>query len=616
MPQNRIQSLLKNSPVKRAIQTLPARDQKKILLVVVVQFLTGVLDLIGVAMFGVVGALAVTGMRSGTETGKVATILKFLHLQDLSFQGQVAAVSVLATVVLLLRTVFSIYFMRKTLFFLSYRSAQISADLVSMLLGKSILEIQNRTRQETLHAVTYGVTVVTLGIVGIVVALISDGILMIMMLAGLFAVNSIVALTATIFFAAIAYTMYMLLNVRAKNLGMKNIKLSIESDEQILEALGTYRELVVRNRRAHYADKIRKNRFEIAETLAELQFLPNISKYIIELTIISGALIISAIQFGFQDSTHAIGTLAVFLAAGSRIAPAALRIQQGLVQLKSNIGVAEPTLNLIDELKSVPAEMREITDPALTFEYPEFKAEVLIKNLSFTYPGQKNPSLSDITLHIPEGSITAIVGPSGSGKSTLTDLCLGVLQPESGEVNISGISPLEAIDRWPGAIGYVPQDVFITNNTIHENVRLGYPDSDQAKIAVGRALGLAHLDIADHNSNNANKVGERGFRMSGGQRQRLGIARALFTNPRLLILDEATSALDGKTEADVSASIQELKGKSTIIIVAHRLSTVRNADQVVYISNGSVIAKGTFDEVRRLVPDFNHQANLMGLEKN
>jgi len=484
-------------------------------------------------------------------------------------------------------------------------------------LSKSILDIQNRTRQETLYAVTYGVTVVTLGIVGIVVALISDGILMIMMLTGLFIVNPIVALTATCFFSLVAFLMYRLLNVRAKSLGVRNINLSIESDEQILEALGTYRELVVRNRRAHYSNKIRANRYEIAETLAELQFLPNISKYIIELTIIAGALIISAIQFRFQDSTQAIGTLAVFLAAGTRIAPAALRMQQGLVQVKSNIGVAEPTLLLIDELKAASGNLWEVPEPPLNLNYPEFKPTVIINNISFTYPGMVNPSISNISISIPEGSITAIVGPSGSGKSTLTDLCLGVIQPETGEVLISGVTPSEAIAKWPGAIGYVPQDVFITNNTIEENIRLGYPDSEAAQLAIVKALRLAHLENYRTGSSESDilKVGERGFKMSGGQRQRLGIARALFTNPRLLILDEATSALDGKTEADVSASIQELKGSTTIIIVAHRLSTVRNADQVVYIANGSILASGSFDQVRHLVPDFDHQANLMGLER-
>ena len=216
---------------------------------------------------------------------------------------------------------------------------------------------------------------------------------------------------------------------------------------------------------------------------------------------------------------------------------------------------------------------------------------------------------------IPKGTSIAFVGPSGAGKTTIIDILMGVLNPDSGAVLISGLPPLIAVAKWPGAVSYVPQDVVIAAGTIRENISLGYPLSEATDELVMGALKVAHLDkfVADLPNGIDTQVGERGTRISGGQRQRLGIARAMFTQPHLLVLDEATSSLDGETEASISEAIHALRGATTIVIIAHRLSTVRNADTVVYLSKGKVLATGTFDEVRKAVPDFDHQAKIMGL---
>jgi ABC-type multidrug transport system fused ATPase/permease subunit len=175
--------------------------------------------------------------------------------------------------------------------------------------------------------------------------------------------------------------------------------------------------------------------------------------------------------------------------------------------------------------------------------------------------------------------------------------------------------PLQAIAKWPGAISYVPQDIVISSGTIRENVALGYPSEAATDELVMNALRIAHLDKFVEGSTQGldTQVGERGAKISGGQRQRLGIARAMFTQPLLLVLDEATSSLDAETEASISEAIQALRGSTTVVMIAHRLSTVRNADTVVYLCEGKVKAIGTFDEIRKLIPNFDRQANLMGL---
>ena len=194
-------------------------------------------------------------------------------------------------------------------------------------------------------------------------------------------------------------------------------------------------------------------------------------------------------------------------------------------------------------------------------------------------------------------------------------MILGVLEPDTGEVAISGMKASEVSQKWPGSLSYVPQDVIITNGTIRSNISLGFPEASGSDEMIWDAISVSQLKeyVNGLPDKEFAKVGERGTAMSGGQRQRLGIARALFTKPKLLVLDEATSALDGETEAKLSDAIRTLKGDVTVMLIAHRLSTVREADLVVYLEDGKIMATGTFEEVRATVPNFDRQASLMGL---
>ncbi len=603
----------RSTTIGRSARVLSRRDQQKIGFVVLLQIFLGLLDLVGVAVVGILGALAVTGVQSRQPGNRVDAALKILHLHNSEFQVQVAVLACLATFFLVCRTIFSALFMRRILFFLSRRGAHLSASLVSRLLSRSLIDLQKMTNQETLFSVTTGVTTVTNGVLGVAVALVSDGSLLLVMSVGLFIVDPLMALSTFLVFLCIGFLMYRLLHQRANTLGRKSADLSVKSNEKVFEVLNSYRESVVRNRRNFYAREIGKLRLEMANTDAELSFMPNISKYVIETTVVLGALIISGVQFGLRDAAHAVATLAVFLAAGSRIAPAVLRLQQGALSIRSNLGSARLTLELIDSLgESKPSE--EVSDN-LELVHSGFVGSIEISNVSFKYPLATETALNGIDLRIKEGSTVALVGPSGAGKTSIVDVLLGVLSPDSGKVLISGLEPSATVSRWPGAISYVPQDVIVTNGSIRENVSLGFPVSVATDELVMEALKLAQADdfVSALPMGMDTSVGDRGTKLSGGQRQRIGIARALFTRPKLLVLDEATSSLDGQTESDISQAIQGLKGSVTVVMIAHRLATVLNADHVIYMDKGRIIAQGSFDEVRHAVPDFDAQAKLMGL---
>jgi ABC-type multidrug transport system fused ATPase/permease subunit len=608
-----IRKQISSSTIARSVQVLPKSDRPKIVLVVALQIGLGFLDLVGVAAIGVLGALAVTGVQSIQPGNRVSGVLRMLELSHLSFQNQIAVLGLSAAGVLVLRTVLSIVITRKIFFFLSRRGAMISSDLVSRLLSQSLLKVQERSTQDTLYSLTVGVTSITLGVLGTVITLISDGSLLIIMGVALFVVDPTIAITSLLFFGALGFILYRTMNVKAHKLGYLNSEVAIRSNEKIIEVLDSYRESVVRNRRDYYAREIGKLRMKLADVLAEMQFMPNVSKYVIESGIVIGAVLIAGVQFALQDARHAVGTLSVFLAAGTRIAPAIMRLQQSAIQIRSGIGIAMPTLILIESLKDAPPVME--VDEELDVIHSGFISNVSLTNVGLTYPGKSSQALNSVSLELVSGKSLAIVGPSGAGKTSLVDVLLGVLPADTGVVSIAGKLPLETIATWPGSISYVPQDVTISNGTFRENVGLGYPVEVATDELVWSALEVAQLAdfVRKLPQGLDTPVGERGTKISGGQRQRLGIARAMFTQPKLLVLDEATSSLDGQTEADISGAIQSLKGSVTVIMIAHRLSTVRNADQVVYMEKGKILAKGTFEEVRAAVPDFDSQAKLMGL---
>lgn len=577
------------------------------------QVLLSFLDLLGIAIIGLLGSLAVSGIQSNQPVGRVASLLKVIHLEAQTLQYQATALGIGAGLLLIIRTIASVYFTRRTMFFLGRRGAAVSAEIIGRLFSRPLLEIQRRTTQQTIFALTIGVNTVILGIISAAAGLISDGVLLIVMTSGLFFVAPILAISLLVFFGLIGYFLYKLMHRQMRVLGMQDARLTVQTSELLMESLESYRESIVRNRRSYYVKRISDLRYAQAKLSAELTFIPLISKYVIESSVVFGALMICGIQFIFMDARHAVGTLSIFLAASTRIAPAVLRLQQGALVIRGAYGSATPTLDLIEALED--SERIGNASDELSLNHAGFVGEIKVGNLKFTYPGNFEPTISGVDLEIPSGATYAIVGSSGAGKTTLVDIILGVTNPTSGEVLISGCTPSEVVAKWPGSVSYVPQNVYISNLTIRENVALGYPISVASDELVYEALKIAQLDefIRELPLGLETVVGEHGAKMSGGQRQRLGIARAVFTHPKLLILDEATSSLDGQTEAEITASINALKGSTTVLVIAHRLSTVKNADSIVYMDKGKIVAQGTFDEVRTLVPNFEVQAKLAGM---
>ena len=284
-------------------------------------------------------------------------------------------------------------------------------------------------------------------------------------------------------------------------------------------------------------------------------------------------------------------------------------------------GTAQISIDLIEELNETdPAEPVSLTVLEKMHEesstgYRGFEGRISVDSVTLAYPEATVPALEAVSLDVPSGSSLALVGSTGAGKSTLADVILGVIAPDSGDVLVGGQAPSESVLQWPGAMAYIPQDIAIVNGTVRENVAMGLPEHLSHDDRVWEALERARLAdfLLDARDGLNTVVGEHGVKLSGGQRQRLGIARALYTRPRLLVMDEATSALDADTEAAVSDTFSSMSGDVTLVIIAHRLATIRHCDQVAYLSHGRLVSIGSFSEVRSHVPDFERQAQLLGL---
>ena len=591
-------------------------DRIKLLLVSLIQIFLAFLDLIGVAFFGLIGSVTVAAISSTKVAGRTESVINFIGLENYTSQVQVAILGSLAAILMVVKTITSLYLNKKTIFFLSRRSAVMSANLTLNLFKKSFTEIKRQGSQKLIFSLTSGVNSITGGVLATSVALIADIALLVVLLGGLFFVNPVMTLVLFVALSMIATILYLAIKNKNKKFAMLQSKYAIDSSEKIFEAVGSYRELLLRGKRKFFAEGIGAARMSQADAGANAAYLVNINKYILEASVLLITLLIAGIQFLLSNALRSVATLTLFFAAISRIAPAVFRIQQNLLTIKSALGGAKSTLDLINSLQlSVSHSSNELEIEIVPITHQGFSGVVDIKDLSFKYFDTDKYAVQGVSVKLNSGKYVAVVGPSGAGKSTFVDLLLGLHYPSSGSVQISGLDAIDAIERWPGAIGYVPQEIQLVSGSIVDNVLLGFKNNSENRKHVVNALKRAELNeyLSSNEVISDLNIGDEGGKLSGGQRQRIGIARALLTNPKILVMDEATSSLDAQTEDNIAKAVNRAKENSLVIVVAHRLATVRRADLVIYLENGAIKAQGSFDEVRKLVPDFDSQAQLMGL---
>ena len=585
----------------RILNILSTKEKRKISLIIVVNIFLGIIDLIGVAAIGLLGALTVVGFGASGKSDSLIKITEFFRIDDLIFQYQIAVIAVVSSSAFILRSLVSIYINKKILLYLARKGATISTEAFAKILNNSVVFIKQRSTQDYNYLLSEGVYSLTIGTLGNIANIFSDLVLLFILVIALTVYDFWLSVIVFTSFGILIYILLKLTSENAHQIGRTEAFLTTKSWLIVSESLTSFKELFVSNRLQTNLKNFGEIKVLNSEAAALRQFLPLQSKYLVETFVIFLAVLVSAIQFILQDVSSAVSSLAIFLGAGFRIAPAMLRINQGINQYKISFKSTENTLQLLEELKDTKPLESKIT--IFNVSHSGFIGSVLMKNVTYNYPGQAKPAIKNISLSIQPGSCVAIIGPSGAGKSTLVDILLGLIKSNNGEVLISGKSPVEAIKFWPGAISYVPQAVKLANKTIYENILLGLSPSKDKEDFVFKALEKSQLlDFVDSLENGLETlVGELGNKISGGQAQRIGIARALLTNPELIIFDEATNALDSETEDKISKALNSLKGKVTTITIAHRMDSIIDSDLIIYLKNGEIIASGKFDQIKHLI---------------
>jgi ABC-type multidrug transport system fused ATPase/permease subunit len=403
------------------------------------------------------------------------------------------------------------------------------------------------------------------------------------------------AIVALIYFVLTAVVQHKFLSATQSRAGQK-IFTSGNGTYELLADYYHMNKLLQISESSTFDSVLRNQRSELAFSRAKLTFVSSLPRYFMESMLAFGFVVVAGFTYLLEGEAKVVPALVIFAAAGFRLLPIVNRIQ-GLAL--TAIGAAPLARQAITPIAS------SITRPSqVPGKVPADLTHVMeVREVEFTYPTGTTPVLTGINLCFKEGLQYAIAGPSGSGKTTLIDICLGLLTPQEGEI-------LWNFQDKENTFGYVPQDTHISSASVAGNVALEWDISTVDLEKVRQSLRVAHLDEVFSANLKDKNLNESFTRMSGGQRQRLGLARALYRDSKILVLDEATSSLDAITESRVMETVKSLRGKTTVIIVAHRLSTIKDADQVIYLENGKVLGIGTFNDLQQTLPQFEEQVRL------
>ena len=583
------------------LSILNASEKRKLKFFVGLQMSLSLLDLLGVALIGIIVAISTSNIRGLNQPTLLEKIPIF---STTTFYMLIVLLSFMALFFLIGRTVLSILITKKVFVFFSNKSSEITTKLLSNIFSKPVNILNRSNTSEYVYLLTRGTETLTMNVLATSTILVADLSILFAIFIGLLLLDPIVALFSSIIFGILILILSKYLQSSVSRLGAHAAEAIIKSDSYIREAILSYREIIVRNRENFYLARIDKIRSAYSSTTAKIEILPYISKYVIESVIIVGSMLVAFLELLLYDANKAITMLAIFLAAGSRVAPSILRAQQSLLLIKSGLAKSASTLEALKNLE-LDTNSRFLAT-AIRQNKDGFNAEVEISNLNFAYSDSTNEIIRNFSVTIPSGSKIAIIGASGAGKSTLIDLLLGLLDPDSGLIKISGLAPLEAISVYPGAVAYVPQDIYLHEGSIRENIALGFEpetiDDEQVWNVLKTAQAASFVSQLPSGLNEI--IGENGNNFSGGERQRLGIARALYTNPKLLLLDEATSALDEVTQSLISDALKNFQNtETTLIVAAHRLSTISDSDFLIYVKGSAEIEVGDFKELVSKYPE-------------
>lgn len=436
--------------------------------------------------------------------------------------------------------------------------------------------------------------------------LIAESSLLVAIVAIFLLVNPVASISLFLFLGLILLLLNRITSSKLKSNANRQQQGYTESLQKSRDLFGIKREAQMAGIAPLWLNSFSRSRSQAANSSGILYVLNGLPRYVVETSLILGIFAFLGGVVLFSDIPSQATTIGIFMAGGLRLVASLLPLQAAWNQIISSSAVGQDAYRVLTQ----PRTLTKAVDSNVTLQ--EGPVELSLANVHFAY-SQASEVVAGVSFTAEAGKKTALVGPSGAGKTTIFDLALGFLTPTSGEVKLSGFDPVEVMAALPGSVGLVPQRPHLITGTLGENVSLVPAEQTDNAWAIEclKRSGLGHFVV--NLEELSLEIRPDAGQLSGGEIQRLGLARALYRNPRILFLDEATSALDAETESKIAQMLDALRGEMTIVLIAHRLSTVMNSDKIVYLKEGKVVAEGTFEELKRTVPDFNQAVELMGL---
>ena len=601
--------ILVSNAIKKSISFLSPREKLKFYLLLLSRSLVSFIDLAAILGIGVLSTSVAMQLASNNNP---ETSFKIGPFEAPSIPADsLPLLTLLILSLFISKAIASILLTKQMAYLLAGVEARAARKIAESAFGEGLDRSRNNSREEVQFAVQIGSPGAFNMLLNSVGSLASEGFLFLLVIGVFIMVNPGLAIAALLYFGLVGVLIQFFIGRLMQRSGVRLTESTIEANAGLSNLGDVLRESIILGKQDFFFDKVLFSRQKAASSNAMIHVLSGMPRYIVETALIIAIASFILIQALGNDLASSAATLGIFLSGGLRLTASLLPLQTALLSIKQSLPAAHRALDFL----FITKESNYSLDGLEPESYPGPVA-VKLENVNFHYTSSQPQTLFDISLEIEPGSQVALIGSSGAGKSTLADLILGLLLPTSGQVLINGEPADKAVRSRPGQLGYVPQKPGLVLGSISQNIALGVSSSDINDESLQNAVHKAHLKglIDSLPEGLGTDLGKGKDQLSGGQLQRIGLSRALYTKPKLLVMDEATSSLDAESEQEINQALDAMRGEVTVILIAHRLNTIQRSDVVYLVDEGRIADFGTFPQLLKKNAKVRKLAELMAID--
>jgi ATP-binding cassette subfamily C protein len=597
--------------VQRALAFMTPKERAKYFTFLGLRSFVALFDLVGILAIGFLATSIALFVTLGSDASRAIEFggasIPAVTAQTLPF------VAVLILTLFLAKAIISIVLTRQLAYFLARIEARAAKTVADKAFGSGLGEARLHSREEVYFAVQAGSPAAFNSVLNSAGTIAAEGLLFVLVIGSFFAIDPLSAVGTLVYFVLIAAVIQFFIGNLMQKAALRAAEGAVAANTAIGDLSEALREATILGKKDFFFEKIYDARIKTAASSATQLTLGGLPRYIVETALMIAVALFVLWQSASGDLVKAAGTLGIFLSGGLRLTASLLPMQAALLSIKQSTPMAERALYFLGTER---AEKIRSTVSSQDSVQSSGAVSVELENVSFRYPDSSEITVRGIALEIHAGQQVALIGPSGAGKSTIADLVLGLLVPTEGRVIVAGEEPKEIILSTPGRLAYVPQRPGMISGSVAENIALGTDKAELDSDRLHAAVTASHLDhvLEDLPDGIHTHLGKRKDELSGGQLQRIGLARALYSKPGLLVMDEATSALDAESENEINKALDGMRGEVTVILIAHRLNTVQRSDMVFLVEEGEITAAGTFPELLKSNKTVQSLAKLMSID--